>query len=154
MLIPVVIAMAIGSPTAGRMLDKFGSKVVLITGTTLLAAGIFGLTFKSMNITTFYIAASLIGLGMGFLVGAPLRYIMLREAKQSERGSAQGMLTIFTGIGQLFGGVFVGALASSQGGGVTGLRNAYFWVGIIILVLILISFRLKSHQRELQKTGG
>ncbi|MGD1005918.1 MAG: MFS transporter [Ignavibacteriaceae bacterium] len=154
MLIPVVIAMAIGSPTAGRMLDKFGSKVVLITGTTLLAAGIFGLTFKSMNITAFYIAASLIGLGMGFLVGAPLRYIMLREAKQSERGSAQGMLTIFTGIGQLFGGVFVGALASSQGGGVTGLRNAYFWVGIIILFLILISFRLKSHQRELQKTGG
>jgi EmrB/QacA subfamily drug resistance transporter len=153
MLVPVVIAMAIGSPTAGRMLDKFGSKVVLITGTTLLAAGMFGLTFESMTITAFYAAASFIGFGMGFLVGAPLRYIMLREAKQSERGSAQGMLTVFTGMGQLFGGVLVGALASSLGGGVKGLRNAYFWVGIIICVLILISLRLKNRQREFQKTA-
>jgi EmrB/QacA subfamily drug resistance transporter len=150
MLIPVVLTMAIGSPTAGRMLDKFGSKVVLITGTTLLAAGMFGLTFKSMNITSFYITASLIGLGMGFLVGAPLRYIMLREAKKTERGSAQGMLTIFTGMGQLFGGVFVGALASSQGGGVTGFRNAYFWIGVVMIVFIIASFGLKSRSKELQ----
>jgi EmrB/QacA subfamily drug resistance transporter len=154
MLIPVVIAMAIGSPAAGRMLDKFGSRVVLITGTTLLAAGMFGLTFESLSIMTFYFSASLIGLGMGFLVGAPLRYIMLREANQTERGSAQGMLTIFTGIGQIFGGVFVGALASSQGGGVTGLRNAYFWVGVIMLVLIVVSFRLKNYQLDLQKNNG
>jgi len=152
MLIPVVLTMAIGSPTAGRMLDKFGSKVVLITGTTLLAAGMFGLTFKSMNITSFYITASLIGLGMGFLVGAPLRYIMLREAKKTERGSAQGMLTIFTGMGQLFGGVFVGALASSQGGGVTGFRNAYFWIGVVMIVFIIASFGLKSRTKELQTT--
>jgi EmrB/QacA subfamily drug resistance transporter len=151
MLIPVVIAMAIGSPAAGRLLDKFGSKVVLITGTTLLAAGMFGLTIESLSIMAFYISASLIGFGMGFLVGAPLRYIMLREAKQTERGSAQGMLTIFTGMGQLFGGVFVGALASSQGGGVTGLRNAYFWVGVIMIILLIASFALKSRQRELQR---
>jgi EmrB/QacA subfamily drug resistance transporter len=150
MLIPVVLTMAVGSPTAGRMLDKFGSKVVLITGTTLLAAGMFGLTFKSMNITSFYVTASLIGLGMGFLVGAPLRYIMLREAKKTERGSAQGMLTIFTGMGQLFGGVFVGALASSQGGGVTGFRNAYFWIGVVMIVFIIASFGLKSRTKELQ----
>jgi EmrB/QacA subfamily drug resistance transporter len=150
MLIPVVIAMALGSPTAGRMLDKFGSKVVLITGTTLLAAGMFGLTYTPMTIAAFYTAAALIGLGMGFLVGAPLRYIMLREAKKTERGSAQGMLTIFTGVGQLFGGVFVGALASSQGGGAAGLRNAYLWVGIIMLLLILASFGLKSRHKELQ----
>jgi EmrB/QacA subfamily drug resistance transporter len=154
MLIPVVIAMAIGSPTAGRILDKFGSKVVLISGTSLLAAGMFGLTFESMSITAFYFSASIIGLGMGFLVGAPLRYILLREAKQTERGSAQGMLTIFTGMGQLFGGVFVGALASSRGGGVTGLRNAYFWVGVIISFLILVSFALKPRQKELQKVSG
>jgi EmrB/QacA subfamily drug resistance transporter len=154
MLIPVVIAMAIGSPTAGRMLDKFGSKVVLITGTFLLTAGMFGLTLNAMSIVTFYINASFIGLGMGFLVGAPLRYIMLREAKKTERGSAQGLLTIFTGMGQLFGGVFVGALASSQGGGVTGLRSAYFWVGIIMIVLIFVSFGLKSRHKELQTTAG
>jgi EmrB/QacA subfamily drug resistance transporter len=154
MLIPVVLTMAVGSPTAGRMLDKFGSKVVLITGTTLLAAGMFGLSLKSMNVTSFYVTASLIGLGMGFLVGAPLRYIMLREAKKTERGSAQGMLTIFTGMGQLFGGVFVGALASSQGGGVTGFRNAYFWIGVVMIVFIISSLGLKSRSKELQTAAS
>jgi len=154
MLIPVVIAMAIGSPTAGRMLDKFGSKFVLFTGTALLTAGMFGLTFHSLSIVTFYIAAAFIGLGMGFLVGAPLRYIMLNEAKKSERGSAQGMLTIFTGMGQLFGGVLVGAIASSRGGGEIGLRFSYFWVAVIMFVLFAVTLGLKNRQKELQKTNN
>ncbi|MDR3626076.1 MAG: MFS transporter [Ignavibacteriaceae bacterium] len=152
MLIPVVIAMAVGSPTAGRMLDKFGSKFVLFTGTALLTAGMFGLTFNSLSIVTFYITAAFIGLGMGFLVGAPLRYIMLKEAKKSERGSAQGVLTIFTGMGQLFGGVLVGAIAASRGGGVMGLRYSYFWVGVIMFVLFVVTLGLKDRKKELAKS--
>ena len=103
MLIPVVIAMAIGSPTAGRILDKFGSKVVLITGTSLLAAGMFGLTFESMSIILLFIFQHpLSALEWDFLWA--LHFVISYLEKQnstSERGSAQGMLTIFTGMGQL-----------------------------------------------------
>ena len=149
MLLPIVFAMAIGSPLAGRMLDKMGSKIVLMSGTIILALGMFGLAYESNTIFAFYISAFFLGVGMGFLVGAPLRYIMLKEAKQSERTSGQGAITLFTGIGQLFGGALVGAVAASQGGGSTGLQNAYIMVGLMMTALIIISFGLKSRKEEL-----
>jgi Na+/melibiose symporter-like transporter len=86
---------------------------------------------------------------MGFLLGAPLRYIMLKEARASERASGQGVLTLFTGTGQLFGSALVGAVASSQGGGSTGLQIAYGMVGAILFLLIIVSFNLKSRTEEL-----
>ena len=150
MLLPIVLAMAIGSPLAGRMLDRMGSKIVLITGTFLLALGMFGLAYEATVLLTFYISAFLIGLGMGFLVGAPIRYIMLNEAKAFERTSGQGAVNLFTGMGQLFGGALVGAVASSQGGGSAGLQNAYLMVGMMALLLVIVSFALKTRKEELK----
>jgi MFS family permease len=151
MLLPIVLALAAGSPLAGRMLDKAGSKFVLIIGTILLAAGFLGFSLIMKNILTFYVAAILAGIGMGFLIGAPLRYIMLNEADLSERASAQGVIRLFTGIGQLFGSAFVGAIASSGKGACSGLKEAYFAVGIVFVFLIFVSFALKSKSEERNK---
>ncbi|MHB1687275.1 MAG: MFS transporter [Ignavibacteriaceae bacterium] len=150
MLFPVVLTMAAGSPIAGRMLDKFGSRVVLIIGTALLAAGMFGLALESGSLFAFYFSASISGIGMGFLLGAPLRYIMLKEARASERASAQGILTLFTGMGQLFGSALVGAIASSQGGGAAGLQIGYGMVGAVLILLTIVSFNLKNRTEELK----
>jgi len=149
MLFPVVLAMAVGAPLAGRMLDRVGSRIVLMAGTLLLSAGMLGLSFKSGSLLYFYLSAMLIGIGMGGLVGAPLRYIMLNESQASERASAQSVIRLFTGIGQLFGAVLVGAVASSYGGGSSGLRTAYLFVGIMAAVLCMVTGSLKSRSREL-----
>ena len=149
MLFPVVLAMAFGAPLAGRMLDRIGSRIVLMAGTLLLSMGMAGLAIQSASLTHFYISAILVGLGMGGLVGAPLRYIMLNESQASERAAAQSVIRLFTGIGQLFGAAIVGAIASSHGGGATGLRTAYMLVGIMSAALFLASCGLKSRSREL-----
>ena len=150
MLFPVVLAMAVGSPLAGRTLDKVGSKIVLIIGTVVLSLGLLGFAFYVDTLLMFYIDAVLIGVGMGFLVGAPLRYIMLNEAKASERASAQGVVRLFTGIGQLFGSAIVGAVATSYGGGAQGLQSAYLLTAAIIVVLFFASFGLKPRSVELK----
>ncbi len=149
MLLPIVLAMAIGAPLAGRLLDKIGSKVVLIAGSVILSLGMFGLAFESNILLSFYISASLLGIGMGFLLGAPLRYIMLNESKRSERAAGQGSVALFTGIGQLFGGALVGAIASSEGGGTAGFQYAYMLVGLLIASLVIFSLGLKSRKEEL-----
>ena len=149
MLIPLVLAMAVGSPLAGRMLDRLGSKIVLIAGNILLALGMLGLALEGATLLHFYIAGVLIGVGMGMVVGAPLRYIMLNESKPSERAAAQGAIRLFTGIGQLLGGAVVGAVASSHGGGAAGLRTAYLMVGVMAVIMFLVSFILKSRPQEL-----
>jgi EmrB/QacA subfamily drug resistance transporter len=173
MLVPVVLAMTVGSPSAGRMLDKYGSRAVVLMGTTLLTAGMavvgFFLTLQDLFYTValqiglepaealrhdvglalFYVAAVLVGLGLSSLLGAPLRYIMLNEAPLSERAAAQGATTLFMSVGQLLGGTLVGAVAASRGGGVVGYEGAYLLISTLGLLLILLTLGLKGRAEEL-----
>jgi len=151
LLMPVVLAIAIGSPLVGRLLDKFGSKAVVFVGTILLALGMLMLSNGNwISVLWFFILAGfIIGLGLSALLGAPVRYIMLNEAPAADRTAAQGGIALFTSIGQLTSSALVGAVAASLGGGVKGYGSAYFVIGIVAVVLALLTLGLKSRQEEL-----
>lgn len=149
LLIPVVLALAVGAPVSGRMLDQSGSKIVIITGTSLLALGIFLLSFFPQSWTIFFVAGVVIGLGLSALLGAPIRYIMLNEAPTADRAAAQAVITIFTGVGQLTSGALVGAVAASFDGGVAGYSSAYGVIGLAAILMILLTLGLKSRAAEL-----
>jgi EmrB/QacA subfamily drug resistance transporter len=154
MLLPVVLAMGAGSPLAGRALDRYGSRVVVFAGNLLVGAGMLVAGLFATRLALFYLAAGLVGVGLGVLLGAPLRYIMLGEAAASERASAQGALTLFTSIGQMVGGTLVGAIAASRGGGVPGYEEAYLVVGLMALALAVMSVGLKGRAEELAAVRG
>ena len=149
LLLPLVTALAIGAPVVGRLLDRFGSKLVIISGTTLLTVGMFALSLVAQNWFLFFTALVLIGLGLAALLGAPIRYIMLNEAPPEDRTVAQGLITIFTGVGQLVSGASVGAIVASAGGGEAGYTAAYVVIGLVAVLMLLISFALKSRATEL-----
>lgn len=153
-LMPVVLAMAFGSPLAGRLLDKLGSKTVVVTGAGLLTAGMGLLSFFSANLALFILAAAVIGLGLSALLGAPIRYIMLNEASVADRAAAQGVATLFTSIGQLLSGVLVGAVAASQGGGANGYSAAFLVIAVVALALTLLALGLKDRAAELATMQG
>ena len=101
----------------------------------------------------FIAAGSIIGLGLSALLGAPVRYIMLNEAPASERTSAQGVIAIFTSIGQLISSALVGAIAASAGGGVSGYGAAYLTIGSMAVLLVLLTLGLKNRRQELALTA-
>ena len=78
-----------------------------------------------------------------------MRYIMLNEASAADRTSAQGLITLFTSVGQLTSSALIGAVAASMGGGVKGYGTAYMVIGIIAGVMILLTLGLKTRQQEL-----
>jgi len=78
------------------------------------------------------------------LLGAPLRYIILEEARPEDRASAQGLLNVFLAIGQLGGAAIVGSVAASLGGGTVGYQWAYVVLAALSAVLIVSSLGLKS----------
>ena len=149
LLMPVVLAMAVGSPVVGRFLDRYGSKLIIFSGTLLLAVGMILLSFFATSLILFIVAGAVIGLGLSALLGAPIRYIMLNEAPRSERASAQGLTVIATSMGQLLSGAVVGAIAASHGGGVSGYSAAFLVIGVVAVGLIALTFGLKSHATEL-----
>ena len=148
MLMPVVLAMSVGSPMAGRLLDMLGSKLVVMVGAALLTLGMILLGSFSTSMAMFIVAGVVIGLGLSSLLGAPMRYVMLNEAPASDRAAAQGAITLCTSVGQLMSGALVGAVAASQGGGVAGYGAAYLVIGGVALVLTLLAFGLKGHADE------
>ena len=151
LLMPVVLAMAVGSPLVGRLLDKFGSKVMVFGGTFLLAIGMIMLSNSNLisMLWGFIASAAVIGLGLSSLLGAPMRYIMLNEASAADRTSAQGLITLFTSVGQLTSSALIGAVAASMGGGVKGYGTAYMVIGIIAGIMVILTLGLKNRQQEL-----
>ncbi len=150
LLMPVVLAMAVGSPLVGRLLDKLGSKVVVLAGSGLLAVGMILLSSPVLTsvLGLFILSGAVIGLGLSALLGAPVRYIRLNEAPASDRAAAQGAIALFTSIGQLVSSALVGAVAASQGGGVQGYGAAYLVIGVVAVILTLLTFGLKSRAEE------
>lgn len=144
LLLPVVLAVAVGSPLGGRLLDSYGARPVVMAGTILLAVGMFVLGLLGTNFVAFVVAGVFIGLGLASLLGAPIRYIVLSEAAPNERAASQGVVTIATGIGQLISGALIGAVTASQGGGVAGYSVSYLFVGSAALILVLLSLGLKT----------
>ncbi len=152
LLLPFVLALAIGAPLAGRMLDRFGSRLVVVCGTTLITIGLIVLGLSSGRLGFFILSGILIAGGLAALLGAPIRYITLNEASVEDRSSAQGVTTLFASIGQLVGGVAVGAIAASRDGA-AGYEVAYLATGIVMGVLIPISVGLKNRAAELASAG-
>jgi MFS family permease len=153
MLLPVVLAMAVGAPVSGWMLDRFGSRSVVVGGAGLIAVGLGLAALLPATLAGFYSAATLFGVGLSALLGASLRYIMLNETGPAERAAAQGALTVFTNIGQLIGGVLVGAIAASAGGGLAGYQAAFLAVAALMLALTLVALGLKGRAAELAAPG-
>ncbi len=153
MTLPVVLAMAVGSPLAGRLLDKIGPRVVIVAGTAMLTAGMLLLGLLGTQIWAFYLASVLIGMGLASLLGAPIRYIMLTEVPVEDRAAGQGAVTVFTGVGQLLSGALVGAVAASAGGGATGYSLAYLVCAGVGFLLMVLALGLKGGPRSVPSSA-
>jgi MFS family permease len=148
LLMPLVLAMSVGSPTAGKLLDRLGSKKVLLFGTGLAASGVFLFAIFVDRFPIFIFSTILIGFGLSALLGAPIRFLMLNESKPSERSTAQGIANVFISIGQLTSSAMVGALAASNSNIVNGYRTGYFVIGLAGVALIVLTFFLKDQLSE------
>lgn len=147
MLMPLVVALSIGSPMAGRLLDQIGSRSVVIAGVALMALGTLSMGLWGSTIWGFYTASVLIGFGLAALLGAPIRYITITEVAGEDRAAAQAVVTIFTSMGQLVGGALVGAVAASLGSS-AGYTGAFMALAVVMFVLLVPAFMLKTRAAE------
>ncbi len=150
MLLPVVVAMAIGAPTIGRILDKIGSKILMVTGGVMLAVGLFIFGFYGYQFHYFILSGIFIGVGLSALLGAPVRFIMLNEFPVSERAAGQGLININSSTGQLIGGALIGAIIASMGGDVSAYGFAYICLAISAVILTFLATGLKGRSAELE----
>ncbi len=148
LLMPVVLAMSVGSPLAGRMLDRFGSRTVILVGVAIMTVGMFTLSQTANVLAMFIISGVLIGIGLSALLGAPIRYVTLNETTAAERSAAQGLVNTFTSVGQLLGSAVVGAVAASATVPGDGYREAFAMIAGLGVVWLVAAAFLKSRADE------
>ena len=153
LMLPSVLATTVGAPLMGRLLNLLGSRVIVQLGLACVAAGALLYALSDLTITLFVVGGIIGGLGFSAMLGAPLRFIVLNEALPQDRGSAQGLLTVFLAIGQLAGAAIIGGVAASRGGGTRGYQLALLILGLLTAVLAMAGFGLKSRAAE-QATAG
>lgn len=152
MMLPAVASMFIGAPTAGKLIDKAGPRTVIVIGIHFITAGMAGLYFLGSNITSFFVFTGLVGFGLASLAGSPLRYIVIREAGEADRASAQSLINIFKSSGQLLFAAFLGAMIASfsnTGGALLdGYLTAFLISGILTYMLLFAVAGLKSRKKS------
>ncbi len=148
MLLPIVVTMAIGAPIIGKLLDKFGSRNIMITGSIFMVAGLFILGMFPNSFKLIIFSGFLVGVGMSTAIGSPPRYIMLVESPPNERASGQALINIITSAGQLMGGALIGAFIGSYAGNIAGYQLSYFIMGFVAVFMTIFALGLKSKKKQ------
>ena len=116
-VIALGLASGIGAPLSGTLTDRFGPKVVLGAGALLslgAAACVLLWTIPAPGPVSVFAALILFGLGLGFVIGSPLNYMMLERVPKTESNSALGTLSLMRSLGTTIApAVMVGFLAYS-----------------------------------------
>jgi hypothetical protein len=101
-VIALGLASGIGAPLSGRLTDKFGPKVVLGFGALVsagAAAAIIWWVLPHPSMFSVLASLALVGLGLGFIIGSPLNYMMLERTPAKEASSALASLSLVRSIG-------------------------------------------------------
>ena len=147
MLVPFVLATAIGSPIFGKMIDKYGVKPILIIGIVLNLIGFSILTLSGDSLFLYYTSGVFVGLGLSILAGSSLRYIMLNVTKAEDRATSQGMLTIFTSSGQLIGSALFGLILGSVSAG-NPFKYVFLCTATALFLILLLAMNLRFSKSE------
>ena len=144
LMLPGVFVMMVVSPLAGKIVDALGPTRVIQVSLAIVLVGLLVYALTDISYVTFIGGGMTVGVGVAALLGAPLRYIVLEEARVEDRASTQGLLNIFLAVGQLSGAAVVGAVATSAGGGTTGYQASFSVLAVITVVIGAIALRLRN----------
>jgi MFS family permease len=153
-LLPLVICSMVGSMASGRLLNRMGARALIMIGFALLSVGYGASAFTGFGLWGFLLATMPVGLGVGVVVSGALRTIAIDEAPVAVRGSAQGLINIFTSIGTLLSAAAIGAVADFGGGSAPGFGMAYGIVALLMLIMLLITLGLRNDGAMLESANA
>ena len=92
----------VGPPFAGKLIDRVGVKPVMLFGLVVSALGFVLLATAAIawpTVPVMVASLCVVGLGMGFTMGAPTNYMVLENTSKEESGAAIGTIALVRQIG-------------------------------------------------------
>ena len=103
-MLPAAVAVGIVSPFAGMLSDRFGPKILLVTGLVLLTVTLFSMANVTIwtGVGVIYFLVILKSIGQS-TINAPLNSIALGALPEGESRMGSGILGLARGLGEAFG---------------------------------------------------
>jgi EmrB/QacA subfamily drug resistance transporter len=113
-LVPTTAAMLVVGPLAGPLSGRFGSRLPLIFGCAFAAAAFALLAAAHAHPWEVYLAAALLGIGIG-LAFAAMANLIVEAVPADQTGVATAVNTITRTVGGAFGGQIVATIIAGGG---------------------------------------
>jgi EmrB/QacA subfamily drug resistance transporter len=111
-MLPSTLAMLVSGPIAGRLSSRFGSRLPMLLGAAILTVAFLMLAFVHSSPLDIYVAAVLVGLGVG-LAFASLANLIVEVVPPEQTGVATGMNTVMRTIGGAIGSTVTAAVIAA-----------------------------------------
>jgi MFS family permease len=139
------VMVSVGSPVAGRLVDRFGGRAVIIPSIGILGLLLISLKFISTSLWQIYAAFLLLGL-IGSVTN-PVAYCkVVSNWFDRRRGLALALTMLGLGVGSILMPPIAQRLIALY-----GWRSAYGILGVVVLVLAIppVGLFLKNTPKEL-----
>jgi len=136
-MVPSTLAMLIVGSQTGRLEKLFGSKPPLLAGGVLALASFLMLAFTRGAKWEIYVAAALLGSGIG-LAFAAMANLIIENVGPEQTGVATGMNTVTRTVGGGFGGAATASLLAGTVG-VSGYPSAHGYTAAFVLCAVALT---------------
>jgi EmrB/QacA subfamily drug resistance transporter len=152
-LVAVALALFLGTPVVGRLIDRRGSRSLLLAGAAITGFALALMLAAGSSPGTLVAALLLVGAGLATFTGTPLRYIVLNEAAPRRRAASLAVLSVCNSVGQTLalplGGAIIASTARSRT--VPALHAFYLIVLGVVLLGLLLALGLKTRASEVSR---
>jgi EmrB/QacA subfamily drug resistance transporter len=115
--LPTTVLVMLMGPIAGRLVDRIGPRIPLVSGLLLVAVAMFWQSRIEVDTTYGFLVGSfaVLGIGIGFVM-SPMSTAAMNAVAREKAGVASGVVTMSRMIGGTFGVAAIGALVTTVGG--------------------------------------
>jgi EmrB/QacA subfamily drug resistance transporter len=114
--LPTTVLIIAAGPIVGRLTDRIGSRIPLVTGLLLVAVAIFWQSRIDVDTGYGFLVGSFVVLGLGIgCVMSPMSTAAMNAVAREKTGVASGVLTMSRMVGGTFGVAVIGALVTTVG---------------------------------------
>jgi MFS family permease len=154
-MIPSGLAMVVFAPVSGRMINRYGGRLTLITGTVVMGIGYIGRVYSPHTLAAVIIGSTVVGIGTA-IAYASMPTIIMASVPITETASANGLNALLRAIGTATSSAAVAAVLGSvtmQVGGAplpsfTAFQDVFWMAGLAAISAAVVTLFIPPLRRD------
>ena len=146
-VLPVGVVSMFGPPLGGKLIDRFGPKPVMSGGLLVSALGFVFIATVCLNNASavlLVIGLGIMGLGLGFVMGAPTNYMVLENTNPSQSGAAIATIALVRQIGTTVAPALLLGFVAASPGAAGFFQMLMCAAAFCVISLVLMAFYRKQ----------